>query len=101
VATISSPISSTNSNIQVAWRDVVGAAFVRVRQGLRDDRGSIEAALGTYQHGGTYVSARLNFIIKDGVRLILQGEHFGGPGNSYFGRLSDNSLVSMTMRTGF
>jgi hypothetical protein len=101
VSSASGAIVDNNTNIQAAWRDSVGAAFMRVRKGLKDDRGSVEAALGAYQRGGTYASARLNLIIRDGVRLIVQSEHFSGPANSYFGRLSNNSLISITMRFGF
>jgi hypothetical protein len=95
------PLVTNNTSIQAAWQDAVGAAFIRVRKGFKDDRGSFEAALGAYQRGGNFASARFNLPVRDGVRVILQGEHYWGPGGTYFGRLSNNSLISMSVRFGF
>jgi hypothetical protein len=101
VSGASGPLVANNTSIQAAWQDAVGAAFIRVRKGFKDDRGSFEAALGAYQRGGNVASARFNLPVRDGVRVIFQGEHYWGPQGSYFGRLSNNSLISLSIRFGF
>jgi hypothetical protein len=94
-------LAARNAVIQGAWRDTVTAGFVRVRKGLGQDRGALEATAAGFSAGGHYLQARATLKLADGVRLIAQAERFEGAATSYFGRLSDNSLASISVRIGF
>lgn len=90
-----------NGAIQYAWRDTVVGGLVRVRKTFADDRASLEATLGGFSGGGRYEQVRLNYALRDGVRLTAMAEQFSGLPQTLLGRQQDNSLFTLGVRFGY
>jgi len=97
----SQAIALRNDVIQYAWRDTVVGGLLRVRRTFAQDRGSFELSAAAFGGGGEYQQARLGYVLTDGVRLIAMGERFGGDPSSLFGKLEDNTLITLGVRLGF
>lgn len=96
-----SAVAARNAVIQYAWRDTVTGAAVRLRKPFAAERGAVEATIAAYAGGGTYTQIRLAYAVRDGLRASLLAERFAGRSDTLFGRLKDNSLITVGLRAGF
>ena len=95
------PFANANALLHYAWDENVTGGLIRVRKLFDADRGSIEGTVGGFDGGGNYLQLKLSYAIGDGIRFIMMAENFGGASNTYLGRLSDNSLISIGLRVGY
>lgn len=94
-------VAPSNDIVRYAWRDTVVGGLARVRRTFAQDRGSFEFSAAAFGGGGAYVQARLGYALTDGVRLTAMGERFSGEPTSFFGKLEDNSLITLGIRVGY
>jgi hypothetical protein len=101
VASPSSALSARNASVHGAWRKAIAGATFTVHKTFATDRGRAELTSAWLQGGGTFLQGRASFAIADNFRLQILGEHFDGPGDSYFGRLSANNILMIGVRAGY
>jgi hypothetical protein len=94
-------LAARNAVIHGAWQSVIGGGFVHVRKGFAGDRGSAEVVGAGLTGGGAYGQLKASYALRDGLRVHLLAERYGGGASSFLGRLRDNSLVSVGLRAGF
>lgn len=90
-----------NAAVQYAWRDTVTGGAVRLRKPFAAERGAVEATFAGYAGGGRYAQVRVGYALRDGLRATFLAERFDGGPESLFGRLKDNTLVTLGLRAGF
>lgn len=93
--------AARNASVQYAWRDTVTGGAVRLRKPFAAERGAVEATLAGYGGGGAYAQVRVGYALRDGLRATLLAERFSGGDESLFGRLKDNTLITLGLRAGF